>query len=68
MPDVPAWTVQTGSYTHPDYMFILTDEIGLDGWPNTKLVYGLTPVNAEQQKRLGAIRPPSVSRLPARSA
>lgn len=54
---VPAWQVQTGSYSHPDYVFILTDEIDDMGWPRTRLVHRLTPVDAAEQELLQKIRP-----------
>lgn len=54
---VPAWQVQTGSYSHPDWVHILTDEIDSMGWPRTELVHRLTPVNREKQERLSKIKP-----------
>ena len=54
---VPAWQVQTGSYTTPDWVHIFIDELGPDGWPKIKTVHYLTPVDPEEQKRLAAIKP-----------
>lgn len=54
---VPAWTVQTGSYSLEDYVFILTEKIGSDGWPNTRLVHRLTPVDPAEQARLKKVMP-----------
>ncbi len=57
MTRVPAWQVQSGSYSDPDYVFILLDELDSLGWPKTKLVSRLTPVDAEEQQRLQQIVP-----------
>lgn len=54
---VPAWQVQSGSYSIPDYVFILKDEFDTIGWPKTELVHRLTPVDQEEQKRLQQITP-----------
>ena len=54
---IPAWQVATGSCSHPDYVFILKDEIGGDGWPKTRMVDRLMPVDAAEQDRLKQIKP-----------
>jgi hypothetical protein len=54
---VPAWQVQTGSYSLYDYVHILTDEIDGMGWPRTQLVHRLTPVDWREQERLSQIKP-----------
>lgn len=54
---VPAWMVETGSFSIPDYVNILTEEIDQMGWPRTKLVHRLTPVDRFKQERLEKIRP-----------
>lgn len=54
---VPAWMVETGSYSIPNYVNILTEEIDQMGWPRTKLVHRLTPVDRFKQERLSKIMP-----------
>lgn len=54
---VPAWQVQTGSYSHEGYVFIFRDSIGSDGWPKVRLVSRLLPVDREEQERLAKIKP-----------
>lgn len=54
---VPAWQVQTGSYSVPEYVFVLTEELDQMGWPRTRLVNYLTPVDRAEQERLQKVRP-----------
>lgn len=54
---VPAWQVQTGSYSIPDYVHILTPELDEIGWPRTKLVHRLTPMDKDEQLQLQKVNP-----------
>lgn len=54
---VPAWQVQAPgtSYSLEDYVFILTDELDWQGYPKTRLIHRLTPVDQAEQERLRQI-------------
>jgi hypothetical protein len=54
---VPAWQVQTGSSTTPEWVYIFAPEIDGMGWPRVRTVHYLTPVDPEEQERLGKIKP-----------
>lgn len=54
---VPAWMCQAGRYSDPEYVFILTSEIGNDGWPKLRLVNYLTPVDTDEQEKLRGLVP-----------
>ena len=54
---VPAWQVCQSEDSTGEWVYILTPEIDNLGWPRTKLTHRLTPVDAEEQRRLSAIRP-----------
>lgn len=54
---VPAWQVQSGSFSGTGFVYILTSKITEIGWPQTRLVDALLPVDPEEQARLKEVRP-----------